>query len=124
MSEQPRSVASQKAATHEVLHIFGLERTEPMAHSVDLDLEQRLEPQHAATTGAYELDCLSGRFQLNRRSDFVGADGEGGGITRDEQAPRHAPAPFNNASRRVAVRRPTGRPSTIADGAVAHRPRQ
>ena len=60
----------------------------------------------------------------NERGDLVGADGDGRGIARNVNAQGHAWVSLMSASRRPASKRPTTRPSIMADGAVAQRPRQ
>jgi len=56
--------------------------------------------------------------------DFIGADRNGARIARNENTKAHRCASATSASMRASSSRPTRRPSSIADGAVAHRPRQ
>src|SRR5688572_3803535 len=121
-----RRVRAEQAEANERLDVVGFERTEAMPDAVDLDFEQRLEPEHAAAAGAYDVHGLphGRRSMLKRRGDGVSPDGECGGVARDEQAAVHAPASVSSASSFAAVRRPTGRLSIMAAGLVAHRPRQ
>ena len=119
-------MAVEETGRDEATDILHVERAETVAHAVALDLEQRLQPHHAARTRAHDLDRAtgSGCGTRQRRGDLIGTDRDRGGIARNVEAHGHAPASLSSASRRSAVMRPTTRPSIIADGAVAHRPRQ
>ena len=96
-----------------------VERPEAVPHAVDLDLDQRLQPQHPARAVAHDRELDPG--PPRRRSPIaaatrVGAAGDRRRVARDED-PDHATSPSISASspRRVEPRRPPARrPSPTA----------
>ena len=90
------------------------------------DLDHRLEPIEPTRSRPDDLDGDTGLDggPFERRGHFIGADGDRTGIAGNEDAHRHRCASATSASRRASSSRPTTRPSSIADGAVAHSPRQ
>ena len=74
----------------------------------------RCRPRHCA---AQPQRSIRGRH-------LVGADRQRRGVERNEQPQRHCCASARSASSRGSSSRPTTRPSSMADGASAHRPRQ
>ena len=89
-------------------------------------LDHRLQPIKPARSVPDDLDREAAlvRSLLERSNDIVGADGNRAGIARNENPHFHRCASATSASRRASSSRPTTRPSSIADGAVAHSPRQ
>ncbi len=87
-----------------------------------VELDQRLEPEHAAGPVADDLHpgCLEGGRHL------VGADRDRGGVPGDEHPPSRRPQrhPSVSASSRSADNRPWRRPSSVPDGPSAQLPRQ
>src|SRR5262249_46643769 len=142
MRQERLGVAAQQAGIEQAADALGLDGAEAMAYAADLDLDQRLEPQHAARAVADDLDRHPGRGGRtgDRCRHCVSSDGHGSGIPRNEDThgaswllvalgfveewDGHAPASFSSASSLAGVSRPTMRPSSMAEGAVAHRPRQ
>ncbi|WP_363323938.1 alpha/beta fold hydrolase [uncultured Bradyrhizobium sp.] len=90
------------------------------------DLDHRLQPMQSARAGPDDLDREASllRDLLERRDDVIGADGDCGRIAGNGNLHVHRCASATSASRRFSSSRPTRRPSSIADGAVEHRPRQ
>ena len=87
------------------------------------DLDHRLQPIEPARSVPDDLDrkaALFGRL-LQGCENFTGADGNRAGIARNINAHLHRCASATSASIRASSSRPTTRPSSIADGAVAHR---
>ena len=89
-------------------------------------LDHRLQPIKPARAGSDDLDRQVAlcRGLLEGSNDFVGADRNRAGIAGNENPHFHRCASATSASRRFSSRRPTKRPSSMADGAVAQRPRQ
>ncbi len=113
-----------EAAGDQARHVARCDRTERNAALGRRDFDHRLEPEQAARTGAHDLDrnALLARLVDDRRRDLVGADGAGSCIARDEDL--HRPTSREISSTQAGVSRAIGSPSSIADGAQAHRPRQ
>ena len=125
MRERMRAAVGQRGVEH-TGGIVRRDRTigDPPCRRRDLD--HRLEPVEPARAGAHDLDVemARGRRLPQRGRDLVRADREGAGVAGNEDAGRHRCACASSASRRRSSSRPTSRPSSIADGAIAHRPRQ
>ena len=90
-----------------------------------LHLHQRFQPEQAARAGADDLDghATCGGLGGDGLGDLVGAHRQGGDVTGHEDAGHRAPS-RTAALRRWESSRPTGFPSTRAEGATAQRPRQ
>ena len=89
-------------------------------------LDHRLQPHQPARSVPDDLDryvALCGSL-LQRSRNFIGADGDGGSIAGNENPHFHRCASAISASMRVSSSLPTRRPSSMAEGAVAQRPRQ
>ena len=91
-----------------------------------LQLHHRLEPIKSARTGAHDFhrDLAPRRRSADRGRNLFGPDRQRPGVGRYEQPQRHCCASASSASSRVSSSRATTRPSSMADGASAHRPRQ
>jgi len=89
-------------------------------------LDHRLQPVKPARSVPDDLDRESVlvRRLLKGCNHIIGADGDRAGIAGDENPHFHRCASATSASMRASSSRPTTRPSSIADGAVAHSPRQ
>ena len=89
---------------------------------VGLDLDQRLEPEHAARPVADDL----GAGRLEGGGHLVGADRDRGGVAGDEHPAGRSRQrqPSVSASSRSADSRPWSRPSSVPDGPSAQLPRQ
>ncbi len=89
-------------------------------------LDHRFQPIKPPRSVPDDLDreAALGRGLLQRGNHIIGADGNRAGIARNENPHLHRCASATSASRRCSSSRPTTRPSSIADGAVAHSPRQ
>ena len=92
-----------------------------------LDLDHRLEPEHAARAVADDLDGGAARLRFpgDGLRHRLGTDREGGGVDRHEDADRraHCGTP-HSAAMRSASTRPSSSPSTRAEGPSAQLPRQ
>jgi hypothetical protein len=90
------------------------------------NLDHWLQPVEAAGTGSDDLDGCAALHSgiLQGQRDLVGADRYRPRIARDKNALAHRCASAISASMRASSSRPTRRPSSIADGAVAQSPRQ
>ncbi len=101
-------------------------RTECNAARRCRDLDHRFQPIEAARAGPDDLDRHAARVSClhQRECDIIGADRNGTGIERNEDAEVHRCTSASKASSRFSSSRPTTRPSSMADGAVAQRPRQ
>jgi hypothetical protein len=106
--------------------VGGRHRAERDAAFCGGELDHRLQPVQAARTGAddFERDAALRRGRFEHKRNFIGADRNGTGIAGNENSKVHRCASATSASSRASSSRPTIRPSSIADGAVAHRPRQ
>ena len=87
-----------------------------------VELDQRLEPEHAARPVAHDL--RPGR--LEGGGHVVGPDRDRGGVSGDEHPAGRGPQrhPSVSASSRSADSRPWRRPSRVPDGPSAQLPRQ
>ncbi len=94
MLDRRGRLTAEEARLGEARDICRLERTEAPANALVLDLEQRLEPQHAARAVADNFSFRSRllRRRCERRHQLVGADGDGGCIARHEKSQCHAVA--------------------------------
>ena len=112
-----------EAAGDQARHVARCDRTERDAALRRRDLDHRLEPEQAARTGAHDLDrnALPARLVDDCRRDLVGPDGAGRRIAGDEDL--HCPTSREISSTQSGVSRAIGSPSSIADGAQAHRPK-
>ena len=90
------------------------------------DFDHRLQPVQAARAGPDDIDgnAAARSCLLQREGDLIGADRDRAGVAGHENPQVHRCASATSASMRASSSRPTTRPSSIADGAVAHRPRQ
>jgi hypothetical protein len=80
--------------THdETRRIVGFDHGNAVADAIDLDLDERLEPQHAAAAGAHDLDLTTVRRNRARDcgSDIVGANRYRRGVARNEDLRGHTP---------------------------------
>ena len=108
---------------------FGVARRDrPIRHAAHrrFRLDHRLEPVEPTRAGANDIDRdvppRGGGAQCGRH--LLGAHRQSPGIDRYEQPQRHCCVSASKASRWLASSRPMTRPSSMADGAVAHSPRQ
>ncbi len=107
-------------------HVALGERAERDAPLRRCDLDHRLQPIQAARAGPDDLDgnAAARSRLLESEGHLVGADRDRAGVAGHENPQIHRCASATSASMRASSSRPTIRPSSIADGAVAHSPRQ
>ncbi|MFO0632723.1 MAG: hypothetical protein U0168_07735 [Nannocystaceae bacterium] len=93
------------------------------------DLDQRLEPDHAARAVAHQLDRASagGGLRCDRDGDLVRAERACRGVAGNVHAHRHDCRSFaggtsTSASKRAGETRPNMRPSTVIAGPHAQLP--
>ena len=101
--------AFEHAAVEQAVDVRSLHRAVADAALGPLDLDQRLEPIHAAGAGADDVDVeVLGLDRLEQRPrHLVGANAKGACVPRYEHA-RHACASFNRASSRSSSSMPWG----------------
>ena len=90
------------------------------------DFGHRLQPVQAARARPNDIDGNAAAHSrlLQGEGYVIGADRDRAGVAGHENPQIHRCASATSASMRASSNRPTTRPSSIADGAVAHRPRQ
>ena len=122
----PRDAAAVAVGADEVALVLGLAASK---RGVEIEIVRTgsrglcwLEPMIEVATPKGRV--AFGRDLLEGDRDVVGTDGHRACIARNEDAHHHRCASATSASIRASSSRPTTRPSSIADGAVAHRPRQ
>ena len=101
-------------------------RTERDTSARRRELDHRLEPVQAARAGPDDLDgdpAVCCRLR-ERQRNLIGTHGERACVARNEDLQGHRCVSATIASIRAASSRPIRRPSSMADGAVAHSPRQ
>jgi hypothetical protein len=126
---QRMDAAGQETRGEQPGHLCRRDRTIGDATPRRGDFDQRLEPDHAARTVAHQLDGnpASCRFFADGRGNGIGAEGQRGGITRDEDRRPHdadssaaiSASNFSSVTRACSVVS-----STCTDGPQAHKPRQ
>ena len=88
MLDRRERLAVEKARLDQAFDVAGANRSEAVAHAALLDLDQRLEPQHAARAVAHDLD--RDRGLLGRRcqeaGDLVGTDCDRSRVAGHEHA--------------------------------------
>ena len=95
------------------------DRTEACPALGGLDLDQRLDAEQPARSGAHDLAAGVGKGAR----DLVDAERDRRHVAADEDARHAATSAAIRSSAAVSIRA-TGRPSTKALGPMAHRPRQ
>ena len=118
--------ARKQTGRHEAGHVGCVHRAIADASLRRLDLHQGLEGEQAAGAVAHHMDVDPGGAggRGEGRGHLVGADGDGGHVSRHIDAHAHRPSSAIRASRRRPDSRATGASSTRAAGPLAHRPRQ
>ena len=109
------------------VHVVEFDRTVGNAALLGRDLEQRLEPVHAARAVAHDLDrdiALRGSCS-DRGRNLVGAASDRGGVAGNVDAKRaHRSTSAMRPSSFLASSRATTLPSIMADGDTEQSPRQ
>jgi len=129
-SERLRMAATgQKPGVEQQRGVLGRQGTVTGSTFWRLDLDERLQPEKAAGAGPHDrnLEAANARLLRQSRGHGVRADGERGGIRRNEDARAHWVSPFapaTIASSRSRSSRPIGAPSSSAAGERAQLPRQ
>ena len=89
------SAPLQQPGVQQLSDIARLDRAVTNAGAVDVDLDERLEPEHAARPVAHDADVVTATGSLSRErdGDLVGADGAGRGVAGDVDGDGHWRAP-------------------------------
>jgi len=123
---QRMRVARQQSGIEQAVHVGRLHRAVADAALGGLDLDQRLQPHHAARAVAADGDVLParGRHLGDPPGDAVGTDGLGAGIGGNPDRDAHVRTSRTISAATSSSMRPITSPSSMAAGAQAHRPRQ
>ena len=116
----------EKARRHQPIDIGNVHRAIADTAVAGSDFHQRFQPVHAARAIAHDGDIKPQPIGMaaQRRRHLIGTARHGNGIARHVDNPAHDIAPARSASRRSGESRANTWPSSIADGAAEHRPRQ
>ena len=125
-SEPQRVCAVSEKGGQQPLRIGRRHRSVRNPAGRGLGLDHRFEPVEPARAGADNVDrgVAPGGGRLDTGRHLVGADRERRGIERNVKPQGHCCASARSASSRAWSSRPISRPSSMAEGATAQRPRQ